>query len=90
MINSTTIKILGKKDCCLCKTAKFILKKIQRKYIFQLLYEDITEKKELFEKYQNDIPVILLNDVEISKQTINERELREEIKKQATKLKDLF
>eukprot|EP01080_Neovahlkampfia_damariscottae_P005508 gene5508-9325_t len=72
------VKLFTKIDCCLCDTAKFILKKIQVKVPFQLQEIDITQKgnEKYFELYKYDIPVIFVNNKEACRHKINETVLR--------------
>lgn len=74
------IKLFTKKQCCLCDTAKFLLKKVKNREEFVLELIDIEEKQEFFELYKYDIPVILLNDKEISRHRLNESQLLNSLK----------
>lgn len=66
------VKLFTKNPCCLCDTAKFLLKKIKNKEDFIYEEVDIEKQKEYFEEFKYDIPVIFLNNKEISRHRLNE------------------
>jgi len=75
--NSKEIKveIYSKSDCHLCDEAKSVLLAAQKQFFFNLIEVDITTDKKLFEEYEEQIPVIFINDRKAFKFRIGEKEL---------------
>ena len=72
-----TITIYSKPDCHLCHRAKEVVDRCREKVDFALEVIDISQNPELFERYCNDIPVILLDGKEIARHFVRERKLLE-------------
>jgi glutaredoxin len=72
-----TITIYSKPDCHLCDLAKDVIDRCREKVDFTLEVVDISQHPELFERYRNDIPVILLDGKEIARHFVRERKLLE-------------
>jgi glutaredoxin len=70
-----TITIYSKPDCHLCDLAKDVVERCRKKIDFTLEVIDISQNPELFERYRNDIPVILLDGKEIARHFVRERKL---------------
>jgi glutaredoxin len=59
------ITVMSKPGCKLCKQALDVVQKVIGKHVAAVIEEvDITQDQELLEKYKNDVPVILVDDVE--------------------------
>jgi glutaredoxin len=71
------ITIYSKPDCHLCDLAKEVIERCRQKVDFTLEVIDISQNPELFERYRNDIPVILLDGNEIARHVVRERKLLE-------------
>ena len=56
-----TIEIMTKKDCCLCDEAKEVIEQVIAEIPAELKMTDIESDPELFERYQDKIPVVLIN-----------------------------
>ena len=56
-----TIEIMTKKDCCLCDDAKEIIEQVIAELPAELTMTDIESDPELFERYKEKIPVVLIN-----------------------------
>ena len=56
-----TVEIMTKKDCSLCDDAKAIIKKVIAEIPAELKMTDIESDPELFERYKEKIPVVLIN-----------------------------
>jgi glutaredoxin len=56
-----TIEIMTKKDCCLCVDAKVIIEQVIAGIPAELKMTDIESEPELFERYKEKIPVVLIN-----------------------------
>ena len=78
------ITIYSKKDCHLCEEAKQVLKRFVDEYSLEIEEIDINTDKDLFEKYQFEIPVIFLNDRKLFKYRIDEQKLRKAIQSSVT------
>ena len=77
VIMSRKITIYSKPDCHLCEVAKEVVDRCRGKVDFVLDVVDISQHPELFERYRNDIPVILLDGREIARHFVRERKLLE-------------
>ena len=56
-----TIEVMTKKDCCLCDEAKEVIEQVIAEIPAELKMTDIESDPELFERYQDKIPVVLIN-----------------------------
>ncbi len=56
-----TIEVLTKKDCSLCDDAKEIIEQVIAELPAELKMTDIESDPELFERYKEKIPVVLIN-----------------------------
>ena len=72
-----TVTIYSRPDCHLCERAKQVIARCQQKVDFALEEVDISQSSELFERYRDDIPVILLDGSEIARHFVRERKLLE-------------
>lgn len=59
------IKMLSKIGCCLCDQSLFILKKLKNIENVEILVEKIDNNSK-YKSYINKVPVILVNDEEVS------------------------
>ena len=74
---SRKITIYSKPDCHLCGVAKEVVDRCRGKVDFALEVVDISQNPDLFERYRDDIPVILLDGKEIARHFVRERKLLE-------------
>lgn len=70
------LTLYSKPDCCLCEDAKRAIYEFSKECELQLTVVDIGTDAALFEKYRNDIPVLLLDGVEIARHHIGLQKLR--------------
>ena len=56
-----TIEVMTKKDCSLCDDAKEIIEQVIAEVPAELKMTDIESDPELFERYKEKIPVVLIN-----------------------------
>jgi len=56
-----TIEVMTKKDCGLCDEAKEIIEQVIADMPAELRMTDIESDPELFERYKEKIPVVLIN-----------------------------
>ena len=70
-----TITIYSKPGCHLCDRAKEVVERCRSKADFRVEVIDISQHPELFERYRNDIPIILLDGKEIARHCVRERQL---------------
>jgi len=56
-----TIEVMTKKDCSLCDDAKEIIQQVIAELPAELKMTDIESDLELFERYKEKIPVVLIN-----------------------------
>ena len=71
------ITIYSKPDCHLCDRAKEVIERCRTKVEFTVEVVDISQNPELFQRYCDDIPVILLDGNEIARHFVQERKLLE-------------
>ena len=55
------IEIMTKSGCSLCNDAKAIIEQVIAEFPAEMKMTDIESDPELFERYQDKIPVILIN-----------------------------
>ena len=72
------ITFFTKPDCTLCRAALYVVKRVQSQVHFELNSIDIASpgNEFFFAQYKHDIPVVHLNDVEIFRHRVDERQLR--------------
>lgn len=58
---STTLTLIGKPGCHLCDDARVIATEVGREFGIELAEVSILDDRELFAKYSDEIPVLLLN-----------------------------
>ena len=74
---SRKVIIYSKPDCHLCDLAKGVVERCRKKVHFTFEVIDISQDPTLFERYRNDIPVILLDGKEIARHFVRESKLLE-------------
>ncbi len=66
------ITLMSKPDCKLCDSARRVIDLVIGRHVAALIEEvDITQDPELLEKYRNDVPVVLVDDIERFRHTID-------------------
>ena len=76
-----TIEVMTKKDCCLCDNAKKIIEQVIAEFPAELKMTDIESDPELFERYQEKIPVVLINGDESFVYKVHPVTLRKKLEK---------
>jgi len=76
-----TIEVMTKKDCSLCDDAKEIIEQVIAEIPAELKMTDIESDPELFERYQEKIPVVLINGEESFKYKVHPITLRKKLEK---------
>jgi glutaredoxin len=69
------ITIYSKPNCHLCDRAKEVIARCRARAEFAVDVVDISQDPALMERYGRDIPVILLDGVEIARHFVRERNL---------------
>jgi glutaredoxin len=75
-----TVTLYTKLGCHLCEAVEAVIEQVGRRRQFELAWRDITHDAGDFEKYQHDVPVVLVDGVEIARHRMTERELTEALK----------
>ena len=75
------IEILTKKDCGLCDDAKEVVERVLPDFPATLKMIDIESHSDLFEKYKEKIPVVLINGKENFVYKVHEITLRKKLEK---------
>jgi len=76
-----TIEIMTKNDCCLCDDAKAVIEQVIADYSAELKMTDIESDPELFERYKEKIPVVLINGEESFVYKVHPITLRKKLEK---------
>jgi len=70
------VTVFSKPGCKLCKQAVNVVQQVIGSHVPTIIEEvDITQDQELLEKYKNDIPVIMVDDIERFRGVIDPEEL---------------
>jgi len=79
----SVVSLFTRKDCTLCDSAKFVIKKVQNKIPFQYEEVDIAkpENAKWHTLYTNDIPVIHVNGKEVARHRLNEPQFIADLQK---------
>ena len=56
-----TVEVMTKPGCCLCDDAKEVIEQVIPDFPAELKMIDIESDPELFERYKEKIPVVLIN-----------------------------
>jgi glutaredoxin len=70
-----TVTLYTKRGCHLCETVEATLAVVGRRHRFTLLRRDICEDAADFELYGHDVPVVLVNGVEIARHRLSAERL---------------
>ncbi len=76
-----TIEIMTKKDCSLCDDAKEIIEQVIADFPAEIKMTDIESDPELFERYKEKIPVVLINGEESFVYKVHPTTLRKKLDK---------
>jgi glutaredoxin len=71
-----TVTLYTKPGCMLCVEAERELRALQREIAFELVLCDITQDQKLFERYQYEIPVVMLEGAELCRHRVDPERLR--------------
>jgi glutaredoxin len=69
------VELYSRTGCHLCEIAKAKITELRRSAEFLFVEIDIQENPELFEKYRESVPVILVNGTVFSRYDVNPDEL---------------
>ena len=76
-----TIEVMTKSDCSLCDDAKAIIEQVISEFPVELKMADIESDSELFERYKEKIPVVLINGIESFVYKVHPITLRKKLEK---------
>lgn len=71
-----TVMLYTKPDCMLCEEAERELRMLQREIAFKLVLCDITHDQRLVAQYQYEIPVVVLDGVELCRHRVDVERVR--------------
>ncbi len=74
------LTLYSKPGCHLCDRAKEVIERCRAQIDFELEVIDISQDPDLFTRYQNDIPVVLLDGQEVARHFVRERKLLESLR----------
>ena len=69
------VTLYTKPECGLCDEVKEVIEIVRRRRPFDVELRNILENLDEYEKYKHDIPVILLDGVEIARHRMTEEQL---------------
>lgn len=75
------IEVMTKKECSLCDDAKEIIEQVIADFPVKLKMTDIESDPELFERYKEKIPVVLVNNEESFMYKVHPITLRKKLEK---------
>jgi len=75
-----TVTLYTKLGCHLCEAVEAVIEQVARRRRFELVRRDITHDAGDFEKYQFDVPLVLVDGVEIARHRMVQSELMEALK----------
>jgi hypothetical protein len=70
-----TVTIFTKPGCGLCEEAEEVIESVRARQPFELVRRNILENHEDYERYKHDIPVILVDGVEVARHRLSEVQL---------------
>jgi len=76
------VEIYSKPECHLCEEAKEVLARVRRRIPFELREVDITRDAALHQRYQYDIPVVLVNGHKAFKYHLDERAVEDRLRRE--------
>jgi glutaredoxin len=76
-----SIEVMTKSDCCLCDDAKRVIEQVIAEFPAELKMIDIESDPELLERYQEKIPVVLINGEESFVYKVHPTTLRKKLDK---------
>ncbi len=77
MTRPRVLTLYSKPGCHLCERLRALVDALQPEFGFQVEEVDITQNATLFARYQREIPVLLVDGVEIGRGRMREATLRE-------------
>ena len=78
-----TLQFYTRRDCTLCHSALSLVCRLQKSIPFELDIIDIDENPVLCQRYDTVIPVITCGEIELACSFVDEKMLREALKKLA-------
>lgn len=75
------ITLYTKPGCHLCEMAEQVIAQVRQRRSFDLEIRDILDDPQAYQRYQHDIPVILLDGREIARHRLSAQELEQELEK---------
>ncbi len=76
-----TIEVMTKKDCSLCDDAKAVIEQVIPDFPARIKMTDIESDPQLLERYQEKIPVVLINGEESFVYKVHPITLRKKLEK---------
>jgi hypothetical protein len=75
MARLRVVTIFTKPECGLCEEAEEVIEAVRARRPFELVRRNILENYDDYEKYKHDIPVILVDGVEVARHHLTEQTL---------------
>ncbi len=76
-----SVEILTKPNCHLCEVAKEEILELKEEYEFTLTEINITQRTNMYEMYKDEIPVIFVNGIMISRYELDKKKFMKFLKK---------
>lgn len=69
------VKLLTRPGCCACDQAKFVIRRLKQTLTFEVKVVNILKESQ-YKIYNDELPVVLVNEVAICRTKIIENDLR--------------
>ena len=66
------VTLYTKPGCGLCEEAEEVIRHVQRRRSFELELRNILDSLEDYERFKHDIPVVMVNGVEVARHHLDE------------------
>jgi len=70
------VQLYTKKGCSLCVIAREIILKIKKEIPFEFQEVDIESKGDLYERFEEEVPVVFVNGKRVFTHRVSERKMR--------------
>jgi len=69
------VTLYTREGCHLCEDAEEVLRLLREEIPFEMELVDITQDEDLYQKYKYEIPVVLINGVEVARYRIDKDQI---------------
>ena len=84
----SVVTLYTKPGCHLCEAVEQLIREAQHQFEFEFVLRNILDDAGDFERYQNDIPVVLMNGVEIARHRLEIAQLMDKLESSSNEPKE--